>query len=89
MFYDATYILVLIGALLSIWASARVNSTYQKYANVRSRAGLSGAQAAQQILHGAGIYDVRIEHISGNLTDHYDPRSKVSVCPTVSMAPLP
>lgn len=77
MFYDATYILVLIGALLSIWASARVNSTYQKYANVRSRAGLSGAQAAQQILHGAGIYDVRIEHISGNLTDHYDPRSKV------------
>lgn len=77
MFYDATYILVLIGALLSIWASARVNSTYQKYANVRSRAGLSGAQAAQQILHGAGIYEVRIEHISGNLTDHYDPRSKV------------
>ncbi len=77
MYFDATYILVIIGALLSMWASARVNGTYRKYAAVRSRANISGAQAAQQILHDAGIYDVRIEHISGNLTDHYDPRSKV------------
>ncbi len=76
-FYDATYILVLIGALLSIWASARVNSTYKKYARVRSASGLTGAEAARRILNGAGIYDVRIEHISGNLTDHYDPRGKV------------
>ena len=76
-FYDATYILVLIGALLSMWASARVNSTYKKYAQVRSMSGLTGAEAARRILNGAGIYDVRIEHISGNLTDHYDPRGKV------------
>lgn len=76
-YYDATYILVLIGALLSMWASARVNSTYQKYARVRSYSGMTGAQAAQRILNGAGIYDVRVEHISGNLTDHYDPRSRV------------
>ncbi len=76
-FYDATYILVLIGALLSMWASARVNSTYTKYAQVRSASGLTGAEAARRILNGAGIYDVRIEHISGNLTDHYDPRGKV------------
>ena len=76
-FYDATYILVLIGALLSMWASARVNSTYKKYAQVRSASGLTGAEAARRILNGAGIYDVRIEHISGNLTDHYDPRSKI------------
>lgn len=76
-FYDPTYILVLIGAVLSMWASAKVNSTYQKYAKVRSYSGLTGAQAAQRILNGAGIYDVRIEHISGNLTDHYDPRDKV------------
>lgn len=76
-FYDATYILVLIGALLSMWASMRVNSTYKKYAQVRSLSGLTGAEAARRILNGAGIYDVRIEHISGNLTDHYDPRSKV------------
>jgi hypothetical protein len=76
-YYDATYILVLIGAVLSMWASSRVNSTYNKYSRVRSYSGLTGAQAAQRILNGAGIYDVRIEHISGNLTDHYDPREKV------------
>lgn len=76
-YYDATYILVIIGAVLSMWASSRVNSTYNKYARVRSYSGLTGAQAAQRILNGAGIYDVRVEHISGNLTDHYDPRSKV------------
>lgn len=76
-YYDATYILVLIGALLSMWASARVNSTYSKYSKVRSYSGLTGAEAARRILNGAGIYDVRIEHISGNLTDHYDPRAKV------------
>lgn len=76
-YYDATYILVIIGAALSMWASARVNSTYNKYARVHSHSGLTGAQAAQRILNGAGIYDVRVEHISGNLTDHYDPRSKV------------
>lgn len=76
-YYDATYILVLIGAVLSMWASSRVNSTYNKYSRVRSYSGLTGAEAARKILNGAGIYDVRIEHISGNLTDHYDPRSKV------------
>ncbi len=76
-FYDATYILVLIGALLSMWASMRVNSTYKKYAQVQSRSGLTGAEAAERILHGAGIYDVRVEHIRGNLIDHYDPRGKV------------
>ena len=77
LFYDATYMLVLIGALLSMWASARVNLTYKKYAQVHSRSGLTGAEAARRILQGAGIYNVRVEHISGNLTDHYDPRGKV------------
>ena len=76
-FYDATYILVLIGAALSLWASARVNSTYKKYARVLSRSGLTGAEAARRILQTAGIHDVQVEHIGGNLTDHYDPRSKV------------
>lgn len=76
-YYDPTYILVLIGALLSLWASARVNSTYNKYAKVYSRSGLTGAEAAQQILKNAGIYGVRVEHVSGNLTDHYDPKAKV------------
>ena len=77
MFYDPTYILVLIGVVLSLIASARVNSTFNKYSQIRNSRGMTGAQAAEQVLHGAGIYDVRIEHVSGNLTDHYDPRSKV------------
>lgn len=74
---DPTYILVLIGAIISIFASMHVQSTYQKYARVRSMTGMTGAQAAEHILHQAGIYDVRVEHIHGNLTDHYDPRAKV------------
>jgi Zn-dependent membrane protease YugP len=77
MYYDPTYILVLIGVILSLVASARVKSTFSKYSQVRNSRGMTGAQAAEQVLHGAGIYDVRIEHVSGDLTDHYDPRSKV------------
>ncbi|MCI8418646.1 MAG: zinc metallopeptidase [Lachnospiraceae bacterium] len=78
MFYfDPTYILVLIGAVISMIASARVNSTYARYSKVRSASGMTGAQAAARIMNQAGLYGIRIEHISGNLTDHYDPRSKV------------
>lgn len=77
MYYDPTYFLVLIGVVLSLLASAKVKSTFAKYSNYRNSRGMTGAQAAQQVLQGAGIHDVRIEHIAGNLTDHYDPRSKV------------
>ena len=76
-YYDWTYILVLIGMVLSVAASAYVKSTYRKYSSVNSFSGMTGAAAAQRLLHSQGIYDVRIEHISGSLTDHYDPRSKV------------
>ncbi|MCI8597138.1 MAG: zinc metallopeptidase [Lachnospiraceae bacterium] len=76
-YFDPTYILVLIGLVISLWASAKVKSTYAKYNKVRSVSGLSGAAAAERILKSAGLYDVRIEHISGNLTDHYDPRTRV------------
>ncbi|MBD5392903.1 MAG: zinc metallopeptidase [Lachnospiraceae bacterium] len=75
--YDPTYILVLIGAVLCMLASSRVNSTYQKYSRVRSRSGITGAQAAARILSMSGINDVQIQHVSGDLTDHYDPRNKV------------
>lgn len=77
MYFDPTYILVLIGVVLSLLASAKVNSTFSKYSQVRNLRGLTGAEAAERVLHSAGIYDVRIEHVSGKLTDHYDPRSKV------------
>ena len=76
-YYDSSYFLVLIGAVLCIWAQFRVKSTFNKYAQVRSRTGMTGAQAAQKILQMSGIYDVRIEHIGGSLTDHYDPANKV------------
>ena len=76
-YFDPTYILVLIGAVLSILALARVNSTFHKYASVRSMSGMTGAQTAEAILRSKGIHDVRVEHIRGNLTDHYDPTRKV------------
>lgn len=76
-FFDPTYFLIIIGALLSIAASMKVKSTYAKYSRVTSYSGLTGAMAAEQILRQSGIYDVRIEHVSGNLTDHYDSKNKV------------
>lgn len=74
--YDPTYILVLIGAVLSVLASAWVNSAMKKYHGVRNSRGITGAQAAERILKQAGIYDVRIECLSKGSGDHYDPRSK-------------
>lgn len=79
MYYslDPTYLLVIAGVLICLAASARMRSTFNRYSRVRSRSGLTGMQAAQEILRRAGIYDVRVERVAGNLTDHYDPRSKV------------
>ncbi|MBQ8327632.1 MAG: zinc metallopeptidase [Lachnospiraceae bacterium] len=76
-YWDPTYILVLIGAVISLIASARVNSAFNKYQKVRSYSGMTGAMAAQTILNYAGIHDVTIERVSGHLSDHYDPKSKV------------
>lgn len=75
--FDWTYLLVLAGLILSMIASANVKGTYAKYARMRSMSGLTGAMAAQRVLAYAGITDVRIERVSGELTDHYDPRSRV------------
>ena len=75
-FYDSTYILVLIGVVISMIASAKLNSTYQRYSSVRSRCGLTGAEVAQKLLNNQGIYDVTVRRVAGNLTDHYDPRTK-------------
>ena len=76
-FYDPTYILVVIGLAICLLASAKMRSTFNRYSRVRNHSGLTGSDAAEQILRRAGIYDVRVEHVGGNLTDHYDPRSKV------------
>lgn len=74
--FDWTYLLVIAGLAISMIASSNVKSTFNKYSRVRSMSGLTGAMAAQKVLRLAGISDVRIEHISGSLTDHYDPRTK-------------
>lgn len=76
-FWDPTYILVIIGALICLGASAKVKTTFNKYNKVRSRSGMTGAEAAERILRSAGIQDVSVQHVSGNLSDHYDPKNKV------------
>ena len=73
---DPTYILVVIGAVICMIASARVKGTFNKYSQLRSMSGMNGAQVAQRVLQAAGIYDVQVRHVSGSLTDHYDPRTK-------------
>ena len=78
MFYfDPTYMLVIVGVIICLLAAAKMRSTFQKYARVRSHSGMTGREAAEEVLRRAGIYDVRVERVAGNLTDHYDPRTKV------------
>ncbi len=80
MFYylDWTYIVLVIPAMiLALYAQNKVNSTFKKYSRVASRSGMTGAQAARRLMELNGIYDVSIERVSGNLTDHYDPSKKV------------
>ncbi|MCR5467550.1 MAG: zinc metallopeptidase [Lachnospiraceae bacterium] len=74
--FDWTYLLVLIGAVICLIASARVKSTYNKYAKVRSRSNMTGREVAERILRENGIYDVEVCHVRGNLTDHYNPANR-------------
>lgn len=76
-YFDSTYYLVIVGVIISLVASARVRRTFERFNKVRNQAGLTGAQAAQKILRDAGLFEVRVEHVAGNLSDHYDPRRKV------------
>ena len=71
------YLLAIIPLIVAMIASANVKATYKKYQNMFNTRGLTGAGAARQILDSNGLYNVGIEHISGNLTDHYDPRANV------------
>lgn len=76
-YFDPTYLLVVIGVIICLIASAKMNSTFSKYSKVRNHSGMTGREAAETVLRRAGIYDVRVEHVSGSLTDHYDPKNKV------------
>ena len=75
-YWDPTYYLVVIGAVICMIASARVKTVFNKYNKVRSYSGMTGAEAAERVLRASGVYDVKIARCSGSLTDHYDPRSK-------------
>ncbi len=76
-FFDYTYLIILPAFIFALWASARVNSTFKKYSKVYCPSGYTAAMAARTVLDKNGLYHVRIEHIAGNLTDHYDPRENV------------
>ena len=75
-YWDPTYFLVVIGAIICLLASAKVNTTFKRFNKVRSASGMTGAQAAERMLQMSGIYDVKVQHISGNLTDNYNPGNK-------------
>ena len=75
--FDVGYGLVLIGLVVSLWASWNVKSTFRRYQNDHNSRGLMAAQVARQILDDNGLYQIRIERVSGNLTDHYDPKGNV------------
>ena len=78
MFWGDWTFLVMIPALIfSLWAQFKVNSTFKKYAKVRNRRGLTGADVARRVLDANGLHHVNIEHVRGHLTDHYDPRANV------------
>lgn len=90
---DPWYILVIIAFIFSMVAQTKVSSTFNKYSRVRNRKGFTGAQVAAQMLQNAGIYDVSVQRVAGNLTDHYDPRTKTlrlsqSVYDSTSVAAL-
>lgn len=75
-YYDWTMLILIPGILLSLWASSRVKSAYAKYSRVYASCRMTGAEVAEHMLHSEGIYDVNIEVVGGNLTDHYDPSTR-------------
>nr|WP_315023970.1 zinc metallopeptidase [uncultured Aminipila sp.] len=76
-YFDSTIILLIPAILFAVYAQSRVSTAYRKYADIRNRRGITGAQAARMILDNNGLRDVRIEMVSGTLSDHYDPRARV------------
>ncbi len=76
--FDWTYLLLVLPAVIfSLWAGSRVNSTFRKYSQQPTSRGMTGARAAQEVLRSNGVFNVRIERVSGELTDHYDPKANV------------
>lgn len=91
--FDSMYLVVIVAFIFSMFAQMKVSGTFNKYSKVRNRKGFTGAQVATQMLQNAGIYDVSVQRVAGNLTDHYDPRTKTlrlsqSVYDSTSVAAL-
>ena len=89
MYFDPTILILLPALLFALWAQSRVKSTYARYS--KEFAGLTGAEAARMVLEMNGVNDVKIEQVSGELTDHYDPRTNTirlsqGVCNVTSVA---
>ncbi|MCE5252526.1 zinc metallopeptidase [bacterium] len=76
-FFDPTLIIAIPGLIFTLWAQAKVKSTYSKYSKVRARSGVTGAQVARSILDSSRLSGVAVEPIRGELTDHYDPKAGV------------
>ena len=76
-YFDPTILIILPALIFTIWAQINVNSTFDKYKKIKTDSGITGRDAARRILDANGLYDVRIERITGNLTDHYDPKENV------------
>lgn len=77
MFYDSSFLMLIPALLLVMWAQFRVKSTFNKYSKVDASSGLTGAEVAKRLLQDGGLSNVEIQQVAGNLTDHYDPRTKV------------
>lgn len=75
-FWDPTYILLIPALILAIWAQAKVQSAYRKFSKIRNARGMTGYQAALELLNINGLNGVKVEEVPGSLTDHYDPRDK-------------
>lgn len=75
-YYDSTYLLVIIAAVMTMAVQAYMTATFNKYQQVESKSGINAYQAASMILSGSGINDVKIGHVAGSLTDHYAPTRK-------------
>lgn len=77
MYFDWTFIILVPAMIISFWAQTKIKTSFEKYSRIRSRNGYTGAQTARMLLDSNGLYDVPVEIISGNLTDHYDPSHRV------------
>lgn len=77
MFYDSSFIILIPALIISFWAQSKIKSTFQKYSRVHSAKGYTGAQVARMLLDSNGLFDIPVEIIRGNLSDHYDPSHRI------------